>query len=138
MFILLTEREGRRRGVILLFVFVVFSSRSSCSKVQVGPSLGFGIPEPILSLLRRLRLAGAERGSRASQEFINQRCGRVRTAEHAPRDPFRILERRYGLAVIGERRAGILVERLRVKRLLEQLQLTFGCVLVSYSPLAQC
>ena len=53
-------------GGILLFVFVVFSSRLSWSKVQVGPSLGFGIPEPILSLRRRLRLAGAERGSRAS------------------------------------------------------------------------
>ena len=41
----------------------------------------------------------------------------MRAAEHSPRGPFRLLERRHGLAVIGERRAGILVERLRVKRL---------------------
>ena len=52
---------------ILLFVFVVFSSRSSWSKVQVGPSLGFGIPEPILSLRRRLRLADAEHCARVLQ-----------------------------------------------------------------------
>ena len=37
-----TLNRGRtaKGGGILLFVFVFFSSRSSCSKVQVGPSLG--------------------------------------------------------------------------------------------------
>ena len=45
----------------MLFVFVVFSSRLSWSKVHVGPSLGFGIPEPILSLQRRRRLVRAFR-----------------------------------------------------------------------------
>jgi len=38
----------------------------------------------------------------------------VRASEHASRDPFRILERRYGLEDIVERRAGVLVERDRV------------------------
>ena len=33
----------------------------------------------------------------------------MRTAEHAPRDPFRVLERRHGLAEVVERGAGILV-----------------------------
>ena len=35
----------------------------------------------------------------------------MRAAEHSPRGPFRLLERRHGLAVIGERRAGILTRR---------------------------
>ena len=42
---------------------------------------------------------------------LNHGCGRVRTAEHAPRGPFRVLERRYGLAEMVERRAGVQVER---------------------------
>ena len=37
--------------------------------------------------VRRL-FAGAERCSRESQMALNPRCGRVRTAEHAPRDRF--------------------------------------------------
>ena len=47
-----------------------------------------------------------------------QRRGeRVRAAEHAPRDPCRLLERRHGLAEIVERGAGVLVaERLRVSQ----------------------
>ena len=32
-------------------------------------------------------------------------CERVRAAEHAPRDPSRVLERRHGLAEIVERGA---------------------------------
>ena len=38
----------------------------------------------------------------------------MRPAEHAPRDPFRLLERRHGLAEIVERGAVVLVERYRV------------------------
>ena len=53
--------------------------------------------------------AGAERGSRGSQVALNQRCGRVCAAEHAPYDPFRILERRHGLAEIVERGTGVFV-----------------------------
>ena len=60
---------------ILLFVFVVFSSRLSWSKVHVGPSLGFGIPEPILSLQRRRRFADAEHGARVLQGLPNRRRG---------------------------------------------------------------
>ena len=36
----------------------------------------------------------------------------MRAAKHAPRDPFRVLERRHGLAVIVERRAGVFAESL--------------------------
>ena len=71
----------------------------------------------VLYLVLRIawrRLAGAERGSRVSQGSLDRLCGRVRTAEHAPRGPFRLLERRHGLAEIVERRAGVPVERLRV------------------------
>ena len=32
---------------------------------------------------------------------LNPRCGRVRTAKHAPRDRFYLLERRHGLAISG-------------------------------------
>jgi len=32
----------------------------------------------------------------------------VRAAEHAPRDPFHVLERRHGLAEIVERGGGVL------------------------------
>ena len=59
-------------------------------------------------------LVDAERGSRVSQCVLNALCGRVRATEHAPRDPYRILERRHGLAEIVERGTGVLVERLCV------------------------
>ena len=61
----------------------------------------------------RRRLAGVERGSRVSQMELNRRCERVRATEHAPRDPFRGLERRYCLAEIVECGAGVPVERRR-------------------------
>ena len=38
----------------------------------------------------------------------------MRAAEHAPRDPFHVLQRLHGLAEIVERGAGVPVERLRV------------------------
>ena len=41
-------------------------------------------------------------------------CVRMRAPQHAARDPFRLLERCYGLAEIVERGGGVLVERLRV------------------------
>jgi len=47
---------------------------------------------------------------------LNPRCGRVRTAEHAPRDRFYLLERRHGLVEIVERGARVLVERRRVNQ----------------------
>ena len=40
----------------------------------------------------------------------------MRATEHAPRDPFRLLERRHGLAEIVERGAGVFVEGLAVNR----------------------
>ena len=57
--------------------------------------------------------AGAARGSRGSQVALNQRCGRVCAPKHAPRDPFRILERRHGLAEIIERGTGARVAHSR-------------------------
>ena len=51
---------------------------------------------------------------RAMQIGCNGFCERVRAAEHAPRGPFRVLERRRGLAEIVERSGGVLVDRLRV------------------------
>ena len=49
--------------------------------------------------------AGAERGSRVSPRLPNRHYGRMRAPEHAPRGPFRLLERRHGLADIVERGA---------------------------------
>jgi hypothetical protein len=43
--------------------------------------------------------------SRVAQIALNIHCDRVRAAEHAPRGPYRILERRQGLADIVERGA---------------------------------
>ena len=60
---------------------------------------------------RRRRFAGAERGSRVSQGVLDPRCQRVRVTEHAPRRPFRVLERGHGLAEIVERDGGVFVER---------------------------
>ena len=45
---------------------------------------------------------------------LNHSCIRARPAKKAPRGPFRVLERRHGLADIGERGAGVQVERIRV------------------------
>ena len=61
-----------------------------------------------LRLTRRGRLAGAKRGSRVSQIVLNPLCGWVRAAEHPPRNPFYVLERRHGLAEIVERGGGVL------------------------------
>ena len=60
----------------------------------------------------RRRFAGAERGSRLSQEVPTKSCcERVRSTKGAPRNPFGVLEGRHGLAEISERGAGVLVER---------------------------
>ena len=58
--------------------------------------------------------AGAERGARVSQVALNCTCERVLATEHAPRGPFRVLERRDGLAEIVERGGRVLAERHRV------------------------
>ena len=71
----------------------------------------------MVSLVSRRRFAGAEDGSRGSQIVLNPFCERVRAAEHAPRGPCRILERRHGFADVVERGAGVHVERLRVSPL---------------------
>ena len=62
----------------------------------------------------RLRLAGAEGGSQISQSFLNHPCHRVRTAQHASHGPFRVLERRHGLAEIFERRAAFVPNAARI------------------------
>ena len=63
---------------------------------------------------RRWRLAGGESLSRVSQKSFNRPYNWVRSTKHAPRGPFRVLERRHGLADIVERGAVVVVERLRV------------------------
>ena len=68
---------------------------------------------------RRRRFAGAERCSRVSQKVPNPAYDRVRASEHAPRGPFHLLERIYGLAHIVERGIGISAERLRVSEALK-------------------
>ena len=62
------------------------------------------------------RLAGAERGSRLSQVILHRRCERMRASEDAPCDPFRLLERRHGLAEIVKRGAVVLAEHIRIQR----------------------
>ena len=59
--------------------------------------------------------AGTELGPRESQGPLNVLCERMRAAEHAPRGPFRVLERRHGLAEVVERGGGVIVEHLPVK-----------------------
>ena len=54
-----------------------------------------------------MRFVGGEHFSCELQIALNIRCGRVRAAKHAPRHPFRLLERRHGLADIVERGAGV-------------------------------
>ena len=58
---------------------------------------------------------GGECFSRVLQIALNTRCDRVPASEHAPRDPFRVLVRRYDLAEIGEREAVVSVEHPPVK-----------------------
>ena len=48
------------------------------------------------------------------QLALKKHYERMRAAEHAPRDPFRVLESRHCLAEIVERGAVVLAERLRV------------------------
>ena len=48
-------------------------------------------------------------GSRVSQGHANIGCERMRAAEHAPSDPFHVLERRHSLAEIFERGAVVVV-----------------------------
>ena len=63
-----------------------------------------------------LLFAGAEYCSRPSEGFLKIHCERVRAAEHAPRDPFHVLERRHGFAEIAKRGGGVLVEHPSVIR----------------------
>ena len=56
------------------------------------------------------RFASAERRSRESKLLLNRRCERVRTTEHAPRRPRRLLERIHGLAEIVKRGLVVVVE----------------------------
>ena len=67
----------------------------------------------VFLIVRRL-FAGVERFSHDLQVFLNPSCHRVRTAEHAPRDRFYLLERRHGLAEIVERGVVVKKERRRV------------------------
>ena len=60
-----------------------------------------------LRLARRGRLAGAEPGSRLEQIASKSFCVRMRAPKNTTRDPFRVLERRHGLAEIVERRGGV-------------------------------
>ena len=69
-----------------------------------------------ITLLRLRGLVGAERGSRLSQGIRNVHCGRMRLSKHAPRDPFRVLERRHCLVKIVERDGGVNIKRPRVRR----------------------
>ena len=55
----------------------------------------------------RRRVAGAEDRSRDSQTLLSRQSERMRATEHAPRDPFQLLERRQGLAEILERDVGV-------------------------------
>ena len=69
---------------------------------------------------RRRRRRLAERGSRVPQLELNHFGGRVRTAEHAPRDPFYLLKRLHALAKIVEwewYRARLVNVRIRSPRL---------------------
>ena len=63
-----------------------------------------------------LLFAGAEYCSRPSEGFLKIHCERVRTTEHAPRDPNHVLERRHGFAEIAKRGGGVLVEHPSVIR----------------------
>ena len=58
-----------------------------------------------------IAFAGAERCSRISEGPLNPLCERVLAPEYAPRCPFRLLERRHGLADLLERGAVVYVER---------------------------
>ena len=48
------------------------------------------------------------------QGYINRRCKRVLATKYAPRYPFRLLERRHGLAEINERGVVGFIERAGV------------------------
>ena len=70
-----------------------------------------------MALLSSPRLAGAER-ARARRRAVAQQSFVVgmRAAEHAPRGPFYLLQRRYRLAEIVERGVGVSVEGIRINR----------------------
>jgi hypothetical protein len=62
--------------------------------------------------LRTQRSHYAREGcARALVGTLDPSCGRVRAAEHAPRNPCRFLERRHGFAEIAERGAIVSTER---------------------------
>ena len=57
--------------------------------------------------------AGGECSSRRLQILLNPDCDRVRGTKHATTYPFRVFERRHGLADIVERGAVVFGERDR-------------------------
>ena len=62
-------------------------------------------------LRARRRLAGGEDCSRLTQVILKENKEGVRATQHAPRGPFRVLERRHCLAEIVERGAGVCPSR---------------------------
>ena len=55
-----------------------------------------------------------QEASGLSQEMFNLLYERVRATEHAPRGPFRVLERRHCLAEVVERGVGVPDERYSI------------------------
>jgi hypothetical protein len=70
------------------------------------------VSNSVILYWRRWRLALVENCSSSAQIVPDCFCSRVRATEHAPCDPFHILERRHGLVEIVERGAVVFVERL--------------------------
>ena len=87
-------------------------------------------------LPRRRRLAGTERDARLFQGVLDIRHERVRAAEHAPRNPFRVLESRHAFAEIVERGGGVLAECPRVVSQLEIPEIAWTSVLFPAPSLA--
>ena len=66
--------------------------------------------------LRLWRFAGGERGSRVSQEGLNMHRDGMRATHHAPRGPFRLLERLHSFPEIIERGTGVREEHISMNR----------------------
>ena len=85
------------------------------------PRVGVRHERRIVNVVRELglegeELVGVDRRSRVSQATLNIHCDWMRAAEHAPRDPCRILERINSLVEIVDCGGGVPVERRRVSR----------------------
>ena len=106
--------RGTTKSIVVFLCATLFQVQrhsADCSWIlRVSRRHGF----QLVGKRAHVEFPGAGRCSRISQALFTHFYEGMRCAEHAPRDPFHVLERRHGLAEIVECGVSVHVECLSV------------------------